>query len=240
MRTPRFNIATVLAVILVLGVGLAGLRESTDLWESGLLSGTLFILLISILLAIHRTDKRRAFWLGFALFGWAYLGLSLVQPIESRLVSTKLLASLGSKTPRQNSFGLAYFDYDNDGSVDIFVANHSQQNVLYRNNGNGTFQDVTASAGLSPAVKLSNIWAGPVGPTGTTENFVRIGHSLFALLAAFLGGQLSRFLCKKTVDPPVPINARARLEEPAQRAHGQVLEPAAGESMGVGELGRAC
>ena len=39
------------------------------------------------------------------------------------------------------------------------------------------------------------------GSIGTTENFVRIGHSLFALIAAFVGGQLSRHLYAKNREP---------------------------------------
>jgi hypothetical protein len=35
------------------------------------------------------------------------------------------------------------------------------------------------------------------GWAGTTENFVRIGHSLIALIVAFLGGRLSRRLYGK-------------------------------------------
>jgi uncharacterized membrane protein len=69
MRRIRFNIASLLGVISVIGVGFAALRESSDLWVSSLFTLTLAALLISILLAIHRTEKRRAFWLGFALFG---------------------------------------------------------------------------------------------------------------------------------------------------------------------------
>ena len=99
MKRIRFNIASLLVVILVLGVGFAALRESSDLWESGLFTVTLGILLISILLAVHRTESRRAFWLGFALFGWIYLGLSLVPSIESRLITTKALHYLDSKVP---------------------------------------------------------------------------------------------------------------------------------------------
>jgi hypothetical protein len=38
-------------------------------------------------------------------------------------------------------------DYDNDGNDDLFVTYYGQ-NVLYRNNGNGTFTDVTEKAGL--------------------------------------------------------------------------------------------
>ena len=44
-------------------------------------------------------EARRAFWIGFALFGWSYLGLSLVPSIESRLMTTKALAYLDSKVP---------------------------------------------------------------------------------------------------------------------------------------------
>jgi hypothetical protein len=39
-------------------------------------------------------------------------------------------------------------DYNNDGYEDLFVT-YFGQNALYRNNGNGTFTDVTLAAGLS-------------------------------------------------------------------------------------------
>ena len=51
--------------------------------------------------------------------------------------------------------GVAVGDYDNDGNMDIYVSNFASpegaplQNTLYRNNGKGVFQDVTAQAGLA-------------------------------------------------------------------------------------------
>jgi hypothetical protein len=45
------------------------------------------------------------------------------------------------------SYGVAVGDYDNDGFPDIFIAN-TGKNVLYHNNGNGTFRDVTDGSGL--------------------------------------------------------------------------------------------
>src|SRR5262249_26275170 len=141
---------------LVLGVSLAALRESNEIWDSGVFTLTLVILLTSVLLAIHRTEQRRAFWLGFALFGAAYLGLTLVPPIESRLITTKALAYIDSKVPRSIPAGIAYFDYDNDGDMDLYVVNQAQPNVLYLNKGNGRFQDVTASAGLGPGNQGTN------------------------------------------------------------------------------------
>lgn len=48
-----------------------------------------------------------------------------------------------------NSVGAAWGDYDNDGFLDLIVLNASgETDVLYRNNGNGSFQPV-ADAGLS-------------------------------------------------------------------------------------------
>ncbi len=51
-------------------------------------------------------------------------------------------------------FGCCVGDYNNDGFTDIYVTNYGE-NVLYRNNGNDTFTDVTAQAGVGGNGKLS-------------------------------------------------------------------------------------
>ena len=45
--------------------------------------------------------------------------------------------------------GPAWADYDRDGYIDLLDANLQTDLVLYRNNGDGTFTDVTAQAGLA-------------------------------------------------------------------------------------------
>jgi hypothetical protein len=47
------------------------------------------------------------------------------------------------------SLGVAVLDYDNDSWPDLFVANDTQPNKLYRNNGNGTFTDNAMTAGVA-------------------------------------------------------------------------------------------
>src|ERR1700682_234285 len=44
--------------------------------------------------------------------------------------------------------GVAVGDYDNDGYPDLFITSYGK-NILYHNNGDGTFTDVTAKAGVA-------------------------------------------------------------------------------------------
>src|SRR5690606_5896873 len=46
------------------------------------------------------------------------------------------------------SFAASWADYDDDGDQDLYVANDFGRNNLYRNNGDGTFTDVAAEAGV--------------------------------------------------------------------------------------------
>jgi hypothetical protein len=70
-------------------------------------------------------------------------------------------------------FGVGFLDYDNDGWKDLFIANghvysqiankklhvtYRQPKVLYRNLGNGRFEDVSAKAG--PGVRNENLGRG--------------------------------------------------------------------------------
>jgi len=51
--------------------------------------------------------------------------------------------------------GLAVGDYDNDGRDDIYFLNQHGSNTLYRNRGDGTFEDVTAKAGVGLGDRVS-------------------------------------------------------------------------------------
>ena len=55
----------------------------------------------------------------------------------------------GLEDPTSKGLGVALIDYDSDGAVDLFVANDTQPNRLYRNKGNGTFVDVGTTAGVA-------------------------------------------------------------------------------------------
>ena len=58
-------------------------------------------------------------------------------------------AKCGIFDSSSKSLGVAMLDYDGDGWPDLFVANDTQPNKLYRNLHDGTFKDVAVEAGVA-------------------------------------------------------------------------------------------
>jgi hypothetical protein len=59
---------------------------------------------------------------------------------------TDVSAKAGINAHAAKGLGVVAFDYDNDGRADIFQANDSDPNFLFRNNGDGTFKEVALEA----------------------------------------------------------------------------------------------
>ena len=78
--------------------------------------------------------------------------------------------------------GAAFIDYDNDGWQDIFLVNGTRIdglpkdqmpiNHLYRNNGDGTFRDVTEKAGLTRSGWGQGVCTGDFDNDGYEDIFV--------------------------------------------------------------------
>ncbi len=81
-----------------------------------------------------------------------------------------------------NGCGVAFYDYDNDGWLDIFVLNGSRiegfpagkepTNRLYKNNRDGTFTDVTKEAGLVHSGWANSVCIGDYDNDGNDDLFV--------------------------------------------------------------------
>jgi len=56
-------------------------------------------------------------------------------------------AKSGISDPKGKGLGVAFADFDNDGWVDVFVANDSVRQSLYHNMTNGTFEDIAVMSG---------------------------------------------------------------------------------------------
>ena len=94
-------------------------------------------------------------------------------------------------------FSAAFLDYNNDGNLDLIIANGDGPNVLYKNNGDDTFDNVAEAAG----VDNKDIGTG-TGPEctyilGRIEHascimsynyFLQVGHKLLNCRHWVLGG----------------------------------------------------
>lgn len=70
------------------------------------------------------------------------------------------------------SLGVAMLDFDADGWPDLFVANDTQPNKLYRNNHDGTFRDVAVKMGVA----FSEDGRARAGMGVDVADFLRSGH----------------------------------------------------------------
>jgi hypothetical protein len=113
-------------------------------------------------------------------------GLTATNVFGGKHSSTYILESTGT--------GVAMFDYDNDGWLDIFLVNGTRleglpvdvrpTNYLYRNNHDGTFSDVTQQAGLTATGWGQGVCVGDYDNDGWEDLYVtyygknRLYHNL--------------------------------------------------------------
>ncbi len=80
----------------------------------------------------------------------------------------------------QAGMGVDFGDYDNDGDLDLYVTNFSDDvNTLYQNQGDGSFVDATAAVGLGGVVRPYLGWSTALFDAdndGWLDLFVANGH----------------------------------------------------------------
>jgi hypothetical protein len=75
------------------------------------------------------------------------------------------------------TLGVSWGDYDNDGDLDMYVANDFGRDALLRNNGNGTFTDVSKETNaFDPGYGMSATW-GDIDNDGDLDMYVSDVHS---------------------------------------------------------------
>ncbi|MBL8892135.1 MAG: CRTAC1 family protein [Planctomycetaceae bacterium] len=87
------------------------------------------------------------------------------------------------------SLGLAFCDIDNDGLMDIFIANDTVQNLFFRNKGDGTFEEMGMKLGVAFD---SNGRAR--GAMGIDVRFIRRDSQLATVIGNFANEPVSFFV----------------------------------------------
>src|SRR6185369_15735137 len=115
-------------------------------------------------------------------------------------------AGLGMPGRRFTGFGTFFFDYDNDGWLDLFIANGAvqllpelvrqknpfplgQPNQLFRNNGKGSFVEIMDQAELQPLEVSRGTAMGDIDNDGDTDVLVTNNNGPVRLLLNQVGSQ---------------------------------------------------
>ena len=69
----RFSLAGGLGFVALIAFGIAAFRDPIDIWVGAAFVVTLGLLCASVLGAVLERPRGGVWWLGFAVFGWAYL-----------------------------------------------------------------------------------------------------------------------------------------------------------------------
>lgn len=85
----------------------------------------------------------------------------------------------GISTNNHLSLCASFFDFNNDGWQDIYIANDriTTTNILYKNEGNGTFTDVSASSGTNIAIDAMSTTIEDYNNDGLLDIYVTNTHS---------------------------------------------------------------
>ena len=95
---------------------------------------------------------------------------------------TDVTATAGLLTPVTSSQTAVWTDIDNDGWIDLFVGNEDAPLQLFRNRGNGTFEDIAAAAGVRRSAFTKAVHAGDIDNDGFPDLYAsnfRDGNVLF-------------------------------------------------------------
>ena len=167
----RYTLRQLLGLVVLVALAVPALVYPSLWWAAAWLSGCLLMLGVSLLGIVNRDADRRAFWIGFALFGWAYVillyGPVLDRHVGHRLATTKVLAYLQLRL------------HEATEQPKFFDPSPSQMALQPT-----PWNSFAISTETNPF---------PI-PVPQWDFFQQVGHSLFALLLASFGGLVSRWL----------------------------------------------
>jgi hypothetical protein len=178
MTRYRFTLAQSMAIVLLIGVGLAAMHSASVLWSSTVFTLTVAVLSAAILGAMARRGRARMTWVGFALFGWVYLGTTFGLWAAANGVAAP---------PYVTRLALDYWD-SKLWSVHRVETHQSGEELFSR----PTPPLPPVAAPLNPA--LAPPPRVPLVLTPDAFQFRRIGHCLAAILFGLVGAVSGRLL----------------------------------------------
>jgi hypothetical protein len=193
MRPPRFTITGLMGLVVVVAVGAAALRFASEPWAGVLVMLTLGTLGAAVLAFHERAGVRRAWWRGFALFGWGSVVLAM-GPWASEAIAPHLPTTMGldalyaQVNPRGPVQQASLVDSSPIRSTVTILPSTGSPSLPNPTTGPST--TVLDPTGTPAASSTRSIFK--FASNATPEFFHRVGHCLWALLVACVGGVVGR------------------------------------------------
>lgn len=175
-RPAGLSIAGLMTSVLCIAVGIAALKNASASWAGAMLLSTLGNLTVAVPGIVYRDEGRRAWWLGFAVFGWGFAALTLAPWSRPENLPTADLLN----------YAYARVSPPNVVAMDPFTVSG--------------MVDAGTIVVLDDDPPLDGLAAPPLGShavvaIGSTDlvAFRGIGHCLLTLIVACVGGLLARW-----------------------------------------------
>jgi hypothetical protein len=193
--------------IVVLAIDFAALRNASAFWAGMVLSATLFLLGVAIIGGVYGRGAQRAWWFGFALFGWGYLVLAFAPwfdlNVEPGLATAQLLEAIHARvSPTDTLQAASRIQALKD------VRESLTQQMLLTTGGPGSAPspqlrrtqgelklintEVAAIEYEQARAATRNQWRSILPGAANQMEFQQIGHCSFALLGGVAGGMIAR------------------------------------------------
>ncbi len=191
----------------VAALGCVALRNASDAWSAAMLGFVVLMLASAILLAVFRGDSRRAFWIGFATFGWLYvLLLAFGWSLDPSNGPDNPLRPYNLVTTRISN-ACYHWLYD-AAFAKHFSAQQSAMGGMsggMMGSGMGGLGPMTGYGGGGMMSGGGGLGGVPMAPPGPAQHeFANVAHSFWTILLAMLGGCLASWLYATKKDSPSP------------------------------------
>jgi hypothetical protein len=187
MPRYRISLAGALGIVAVIAMGLAGMRSASSLWTTAAATVTLALLLSAMIAARLLDGLDRAFWAGFALFGWSYLLLANWDWIGGQF-GHDLTAGLSDVA--EAMFAKVEVPIQLQPPATAFAARTAPDVAIKPDPGVAIPAPATRFAVVSPEEFHEEVRARQI----KLGNFVQIGRMFLALAFGLLGGLIARAL----------------------------------------------
>lgn len=194
MRGFRFSLRWLFGTMSFLAVGCGLLFYATPLLSKLTFTLAILVMLSAVAAAVYQSRERRAFWAGFAAFGLAYLWLTCgawqspdgSTMLRDTLVTTEILGWCYEKLPQRQT-AIVSSPVPAGGSVGYSYIDLTGY--------------ISAPAGMPSGGNAASMSMAPPMISGTTlfmspavnrMDFFNVGHSIFTITLAGLGGLITR------------------------------------------------